>query len=224
MKRKKKAPRTLVSGINHEEVDFYSWDTVVRIDTAPVANTYHFVAASERLFVIPDRDRPVLTLPDGVKMFDINPAILVPAIPRIPPALVGAGKKLSDSLLIWRMSPAYESPEQWIQEVQQTGEIVCWLPQQSFVRLWVEAKMDQYVGIAFEIKSPHIKTPVAVLAAIFKPQYVYYPYSESSDPARLLTIDRYGSTMGQNKIRVADTVVYTDNSRRSFIHLSQNRI
>lgn len=193
-----------------EGEEYYIWDTIARIDGAPVANMYHFVADAKDLIIIPERKRPCITLEDGVKITETDLRFATPQI-ILPDHKSGDWRSFGDKVWIWRMSPAY-TIESWLEEVKRGGEIVCWTTQ-KWVVSWVKRKFTPYVLVAHELP---IKTPVGVIFAAFRPKLVYYPYNDSSNPKHLEQVDKYGTMMAQRKIRVANTMVWTNHEKTEF--------
>lgn len=192
--------------------EYYVWDTMKRVDLTPVPNVYHAVADASDVIVFDARVRPCLTLEDGVKMYEFPTHWLHPKLP-----VANTLPKWPAKGLMWRMAPQYDDPEEWLEEVAETGEAVCWLPEKKWVEYLVKAKFDVWFFVTFELK---ISSPVGLVTAAFKPRFIYYPYNDESDPVKLDKIHKYGVKMADRRLRVANTVVYKDNTRTSIIPLS----
>ena len=194
--------------------DYYIWDTIKRLDETPVANMYHFVGDANKLIVFPERERPCITLQDGMKILETYINHLSPR-PTLPGNEVRDWRHHGEPVWVWRMSPKY-TPETWLEEVKKSGEMVCWASR-KFVETWVKRKYRPYILVTWELPIP---TPVGVVIAAFRPQYVYFPYNDLSNLEVLEQINRYGATMAERKVRVANTVVYTNPEKTAFLPLS----
>lgn len=194
-----------------------NWITPLRKDATPALNLFHFWAPAKNLVLISEHRQPLVTLAPGIKCDWFDPKVLYP----FPKELKKSSNGRVHKQLIWRVpNTGYSSPSEFVDEIKDTGEIVCWFPY-SFQQMeaWARRETVQ-VLLAMETERFFEKNQVAVVFGLFVADQVRYVPGENVSDKQIARLKLYSRNNAGDRLKVCSVMLQGEGRR--FIPLTEN--
>lgn len=133
MPRRKKRKNKMVE----EPLPRYSWTTARRKDHAPAMGLYHFVADYSAIRLFPPNVRPIVSMKHEDKMAMQYASYFTPSLERV------LGLDARHNVWLWKIPKTiYASPQEFLAEAMNAGEIVCWFVHKHWLDTWINRWRD----------------------------------------------------------------------------------